>query len=95
MIAAAMIAVLVAAALILARALAGPTVFDRLIAANAMGNAAILLVALYGFLTRRPDFLDIGLTYAMLNIIGTFAVLKFLRYGELGYVAEDGEEDET
>jgi multicomponent Na+:H+ antiporter subunit F len=92
MIAAALIAVLAATALMLARALAGPTVFDRLVAANSIGNAAILIVALYGFLTERPDFLDIGLTYAMLNIIGTFAVLKFLRYGELGYVADEGDE---
>jgi multicomponent Na+:H+ antiporter subunit F len=95
MLAAGTIAVLIAMALILARALIGPTVFDRLVAANAMGNAAILIVALFGFLTERPDFLDIGLTYAMLNIIGTFAVLKFLRFGELGYVADEAEEEEA
>lgn len=94
MIAAGLLAILLASVLILARALAGPTVFDRLVAANSMGNAAILLLAVYGFLTDRPDFLDIGLTYAMLNIIGTFAVLKFLRYGELGYVASEAEEEE-
>ena len=92
MLAAAMVAVLVAAALIVALALRGPGVFDRLVAGNALGNAAILILALYGFLTERPAFLDIGLTYAMLNIIGTLAVLKFLRFGGLG---EAGGEEET
>ncbi len=89
MLVAAMLAVLVATALMLARALAGPTVFDRLVAGNSIGNAAILILALHGFLTDRPEFLDVGLTYAMLNIIGTFAVLKFLRFGALGAVEED------
>jgi multicomponent Na+:H+ antiporter subunit F len=84
------IAVIMAAILIAARALRGPTLFDRLVAANAFGNVAILFLALYGFLTGRPDFLDIGLTYAFLNIVGTIAVLKFFRYGPLG---EAGEED--
>ena len=60
MLAAAMLAVLAATALMVVRALSGPTVFDRLVAANAIGNAAILILALYGFLTGRPEFLDIG-----------------------------------
>jgi multicomponent Na+:H+ antiporter subunit F len=92
MLAAAMVAVLTATTLMVARALIGPSVYDRLVAGNAIGNAAILILALYGFLTARPAFLDIGLTYALLNIIGTFAVLKFLRFGALGHA---GEEEQT
>lgn len=92
MLAAAMIAVLVAVALMLVRALRGPTVFDRLVAANSLGNGAIVILALFGFLTGRPAFLDIGLTYALLNVIGVFAVLKFFRYGDLGAVGEVEEE---
>ncbi len=83
MFAVASVATLVALALAVVRALAGPTVFDRLVAANKIGNAAILLIALVGFLTGRPEFLDIALLYALLNIIGVLAVLKFLRYGDL------------
>ncbi len=90
MLAVAMFAVLLATAMMVARAVKGPGVFDRLVAANAVGNAAILILALYGFLTGRSEFLDIGLTYAMLNIIGTFAVLKFLRFGALGHAEEEG-----
>ena len=89
MLAAGMIAVLIATALMVGRALLGPTVFDRLVAANSIGNAAILILAIYGFLTDRPEFLDIGLTYAMLNIVGTFAVLKFLRFDSLGSAGEE------
>lgn len=86
MFAAAIVAVLVALGLTVARALAGPTAFDRLLATNTLGNLAILLLALFGFLVDRPlMFLDIGITYALLNMIGTLAVLKFFRYGALGY----------
>ena len=92
MLAAGMIAALVAVTLMLVRALKGPTVFDRLVAANSIGNGAIVILALFGFLAGRPAFLDIAITYALLNIIGVFAVLKFFRYGPLGYDAdEDGE----
>lgn len=89
MLTAGMLAVLAATTLLVARVVAGPTVFDRLVAANTLGNAAILILALYGFLIDRPEFLDIGLAYAMLNIISTFAVLKFLRFGALGHAGED------
>lgn len=88
---AAMAAVLVSLVLAVWRALAGPTVFDRLLAANAVGTGTIIVLALYGFLTERPEFLDIGILYALLNMIGTLAVLKFFRYGGLGYRGEDEE----
>ena len=91
MFAAATIAVLVSLALAVWRALAGPTVFDRLLAANAVGTGTILVLALFGFLTGRPEFLDIGILYALLNMVGTLAVLKFFRYGGLGYRGEDEE----
>ncbi|MEM7507537.1 MAG: monovalent cation/H+ antiporter complex subunit F [Pseudomonadota bacterium] len=85
-----MLAVLAALALAVARALAGPTAFDRLLAANAIGTSSIMILALFGFLTGRPEFLDVGITYALLNVIGTLAVLKFFRYGALGH-AQDPE----
>jgi multicomponent Na+:H+ antiporter subunit F len=88
MIAAALFAVLVAMVLVVVRALRGPTTFDRLLAANSIGNGAILVLALFGFLTGRPEFLDLGLTYALLNYVGIFAVLKFFRHGSLGAEAE-------
>ncbi|HRW08283.1 MAG TPA: monovalent cation/H+ antiporter complex subunit F [Caldilineaceae bacterium] len=87
---AATIAVLVALTLAVSRAILGPTVFDRVLAGNSVGTLAILLLAAVGFLTGRPEWLDIALTYGLLNIIGTLAVLKFFRYGDLAYDQEDG-----
>ena len=78
-------AILTALALVIARAIGGPTVFDRVLAGNSVGTLAILLLAVIGFLTERPEFLDIGLTYGLLNLIGTLAVLKFFRHGDLAY----------
>jgi len=77
-------ALLITLALALARATLGPTVFDRLQAANTVGTVAMLLLAVLGFLGGRPEFLDLALVYGFLNVVGTIAVLKFFRYGSLG-----------
>ena len=76
-------AVLVAMGIALARAFLGPTVFDRILAVNSVGTKTVLLIALLGFLTGRPDFLDIAIVYAMINFIAVVAVLKFVKYGDL------------
>ena len=91
MFAAAAIAILLALTLAVIRAIRGPTVFDRVLAGNAVGTQAILLLAIVGFLSGRPEWLDIGLIYALLNVISTLAVLKFFRHGDLAY---DDEEEE-
>lgn len=89
MFAAAAAAILVALALAIVRAIRGPTIFDRVLAGNSVGNLAIVLLAVIGFLTGRPEFLDIGLTYGLLNLISTLAVLKFFRHGDLAHAAEE------
>jgi multicomponent Na+:H+ antiporter subunit F len=81
---AAVLAILAAVALALARAVRGPTVFDRLLATNTAGTATVLLISTIGFLNGRPEFLDLAIVYALLNVVGTIAVLKFFRYGSLG-----------
>ena len=83
------IAVLVTMALALVRALLGPSVFDRVLAVNMFGTKTVLLIALLGFLTDRPDFLDLSLVYALINFIGTIAVLKLLKFGDLGTPGHD------
>ena len=42
------------------------------------------MIAVLGFLTGRPEFLDIGLVYALINFVGVVAVLKLVAYGRLG-----------
>ncbi len=76
--AAAAAALLATFALALIRALAGPTVFDRILALNMVGTKTILLIAVLGFATGRFDFIDIALVYAVLNLIGTIAVMRYL-----------------
>lgn len=82
---AATIAIVIAMVLVVARAMLGPTVFDRVLAGNTFGTLAILLVAVAGFLMGRPEWLDIALTYGLLNLISTLAVLKFFRHGDLAF----------
>ena len=76
-------------AISLYRALIGPTLFDRLLAANIIGTTTVLFLVMYGYLTGRADFLDIAIAYILLNLIGTFAVLKYFRYGSLSHGEED------
>jgi multicomponent Na+:H+ antiporter subunit F len=84
MFSAAVLALLVTVVLALARAIRGPTVFDRLLATNTAGTVAVLLLCTIGFLNGRPEFLDLAIVYGLLNVVGTIAVLKFFRYGSLG-----------
>ncbi len=74
---AASIAILVTMILALARALIGPTVYDRVLAVNMFGTKTVLLLSVVAFLYGRPDFLDLALAYALINFIGILAVLQF------------------
>lgn len=66
-------------ALALARAILGPSLYDRVLAVNMFGTKTVLLFSLIAFLDGRPDFLDLALAYALINFIGTLAVLEFFR----------------
>lgn len=79
-----LIALGVAFALAITRASLGPTAFDRVLAVNTIGTLAVLAIAVYGFFDGRPEFLDIALLYALINFIGTIAILRFFRFGTLG-----------
>lgn len=82
--AAGLAAIAVAIVIALVRAGLGPTAFDRVLAANSIGTMIILGIALHGFVMGRPEFLDISILYAIINFIGTFAVLKLFSDGSLG-----------
>lgn len=73
------VALLVALTLSVLRSLLGPSVYDRILAVNSAGTKIVLLIALYGYLTGRPDFADLALLYALLNTLGTVAVLRFVQ----------------
>ena len=79
------IAILITLVLALLRAILGPTTYDRILAVNMAGTKIVLLISVVGFLTGRPDFLDLALIYILLNFIGTIAVLKFIQYGAFAF----------
>ncbi|MGF1640212.1 MAG: monovalent cation/H+ antiporter complex subunit F [Rhodospirillales bacterium] len=95
MFAAAALAVLLVMALVLARAIMGPTVYDRILAVNAFGTMTVVLIAVFGFLVGRPEFLDIALVYALINFIGTIAVTKYVKFAHLGAPVDEGDWEEV
>ena len=73
------LAILVTMVLALVRALRGPTVYDRVLAVNMFGTKTALLLSVIAFLLGRPDFLDLALAYALINLVGILAVLEFFQ----------------
>lgn len=71
---------LVVMGLALIRAFTGPTLYDRILAVNNFGTKTVLLIATIGFIGGRPDFLDIAITYALINFISIIGVLRFFEY---------------
>ena len=80
--------------LLLIRLFAGSTLYDRVLALNTFGTCTVLFIGTCGFMFGRPDFLDIALLYALMNFVGTIAVLKFFRYRRLGDAFPSTEEQE-
>ena len=61
------------------RVVKGPTLFDRLLGAGAIGTKTMVLILAIGFVFKRFDmFVDITLAYAALNFIGIIAIAKFI-----------------
>jgi len=82
MLIAATLAILITMGLALARALMGPTVYDRIAAVNMFGTKTVLLIAVFAFLSGRTDLLDIAIVYALINFIGVVAVLRLVEHGD-------------
>ena len=72
------IVILIAIAIGLVRAFRGPTLYDRVLAANMIGTLTVLMVAVLGFMSGRPEFLDIALVYVLISFVSTIAVLKVI-----------------
>lgn len=73
--------IVLAAILVLYRAIKGPRIYDRVLAVNVIGTKTVVLLALIGFIYERPYVLDISLVYALINFI---AIVAFLKYRETG-----------
>jgi len=88
---------LIGMALLLARLLTGPTLYDRILAVNSFGTKVVLFLSVFALIIGRDDGVDIAILYALMNFIATIAVLKFFRYSALGVSLEDDfiEEEKT
>ena len=89
MITAALAAIMTVMVMILVRAWLGPSLYDRILAINTFGTATVLVIAILGFYMKRPEFMDIALVYSLINFIGTVAILKLYRFGDLGHREEE------
>jgi multicomponent Na+:H+ antiporter subunit F len=87
----ALASIFVTMTLALARAKLGPSAFDRIVALNMFGTKTVLFLCVICMLTGRHDFLDIALIYALMNFVGTLAVLRFSRFGHFADTHDDEE----
>ncbi len=61
------------------RVVKGPTLFDRLLATNAIATKTIVLICLTGYIFGRIEmFIDITLAYAILGFLGSLIIAKYL-----------------
>ena len=77
------LAILATMALALVRALLGPSTYDRILALNMFGTKTVLLIGVAGFLSERPEWMDLAIVYALTNFTGTWAILRYAKYGQL------------
>lgn len=60
------------------RAIAGPTIVDRIIGTGVIGTKTTVILILMGFIYGRVDmFVDIAIAYGLLSFIATLAASKF------------------
>lgn len=66
--------------IILYRVVKGPTPLDRILGVNVIGSKTMVLIVIIGTLYGRVDmFVDIALTYALLNFIASLAAARFFQ----------------
>jgi len=86
-------AILLTMGLALARALMGPTIYDRILAVNMFGTKTVLGIAVFAFISGRTDILDIALVYALINFISVVAVLKLVEQGNFHVAGEEDDQE--
>jgi multicomponent Na+:H+ antiporter subunit F len=78
---AATITVLLLTGPFLARAIRGPTVFDRVLALNGAGMLVPILMVLVGLVYDRVDmFIDLALALFLLNLFTTLLLARYVRH---------------
>jgi multicomponent Na+:H+ antiporter subunit F len=74
-----LVALTIIAFVYLYRVVRGPTVFDRVLGLNGISTKAIILLVAIGTAYGRVDmFVDVSTGYALLNLVSSLAVTKYL-----------------
>ena len=68
---------IVAAALTFYRFIKGPTVFDRIVVADAMGVMFLIVLVLVGLYYQREIFIDVALIFGLLMFIDVLVMAKY------------------
>lgn len=77
--------ILVLILLCLYRAAWGPTVADRMVAINAIGQKTVVLVAGVSIASGQFHFIDVSLVYGLIGFLATIGVAAYLEStGEQG-----------
>jgi multicomponent Na+:H+ antiporter subunit F len=71
--------ILVSLGLALFRVAIGPTVFDRMLAAQIFGSGGVGILALLAFATDAPSLLDAALALALLAAVTAIAFVRRVR----------------
>ncbi|EYE88374.1 cation:proton antiporter [Fervidicella metallireducens AeB] len=66
------------ALVLLYRVAEGPTVADRVVAADSVDILASVALVLFAVFSKRAIYLDIALTLAILGFIGTILISRYL-----------------
>jgi multicomponent Na+:H+ antiporter subunit F len=66
------------------RLISGPTLPDRIVAAQAITTKTLAILVLLAFINDQMIFLDISITYAMLSFLSVLAVARYLGGGKIG-----------
>lgn len=83
-------AILLLMFLTLYRVIKGPTTIDRLVGVNVIGTKTTILIIIIGTVLERVDmFVDIALTYALLNFITSLAAARFFQRQRQVMMTED------
>jgi len=76
-------AISVALLLNLWRLATGPTVIDRLLAADTIVTNLIALIILYGIRQATSTYFEAALLFAMFGVISTIAYCRFMLRGDI------------
>ena len=66
-------------AITLVRLFMGPTIWDRLLAFNAISSKVVMLIVAFALFTEKTYILDIAITFTLFSFIATVLIARFIK----------------